>query len=79
VTRSAVLELAREAGLQAEERSLAPEELFGADEAFLTGAVMGVMPLVRVDGRAIRDGKPGRSRAVRGFMRGRCGQVTARR
>jgi branched-chain amino acid aminotransferase len=59
VTRSAVLELARGAGIQAEERSLAPEELFGAEEAFLTGAVMGVMPLVRVDGRAIGDGKPG--------------------
>ncbi len=58
VTRSAVLELAREAGLEAEERSLGPEELFSAEEAFLTGAVMGVMPLVRVDGRPIGDGKP---------------------
>ncbi len=59
VTRSAVLELAREAGIAAEERPLGPEELFAAEEAFLTGAVMGVMPLVRVDGRAIGDGKPG--------------------
>jgi branched-chain amino acid aminotransferase len=68
VTRSAVLELAREAGIQVEERSLAPEELFGAEEAFLTGAVMGVMPLVRADGRAIADGKPGAvTRRVRGL------------
>lgn len=59
VTRRAVLDLAREAGMRAEERSVEKEELFEADEAFLTGAVMGVMPLVRVDGRAIGDGKPG--------------------
>lgn len=59
VTRSAVLEMAQGAGLRAEERSLGPEELFEAEEAFLTGAVMGVMPLVRADGRRIGDGKPG--------------------
>ena len=52
----------------AEERSLAPEELFGAEEAFLTGAVMGVMPLVLVDERQIGDGKPGPvTRWVRGL------------
>jgi branched-subunit amino acid aminotransferase/4-amino-4-deoxychorismate lyase len=74
VTRSAVLELARGAGIQAEERSLAPEELFGAEEAFLTGAVMGVMPLVRVDGRAIGDGKPGPvTRRVRELYEGAVG------
>jgi len=71
VTRSAVLELAREAGMRSEERSLSPEELFGAEEAFLTGAVMGVMPLVRADGRAIGDGKPGPvTRRVRGLYEG---------
>lgn len=68
VTRSAVLEMAREAGIPAEEQSMAPEELFGAEEAFLTGAVMGVMPLVRVDGRAIGDGQPGAvTQRVRGL------------
>jgi branched-subunit amino acid aminotransferase/4-amino-4-deoxychorismate lyase len=59
VTRGAVLGLAREAGMRAEERSLAPEELVAAAAAFLTGAVMGVMPLVRVDGRPVGEGKPG--------------------
>jgi len=59
VTRGAVLELAGEAGIRVSERSLVPDELFRAREAFLTGAVMGVMPLVRVDGRAIGDGNPG--------------------
>lgn len=36
-----------------------PEALLEADEAFLTNALMGVMPLVAVDGRPVGDGRPG--------------------
>ncbi len=76
VTRSAVLELAREAEIEAEEQSLAPEELFSAEEAFLTGAVMGVIPLARVDGRPIGDGKPGAvTRRVQGLYEATAGGV----
>ena len=35
------------------------ERLAEADEAFLTNAVMGVRPLVAVEGRPIGDGRPG--------------------
>ncbi len=59
VTRGAVLDLAAAAGMDAREVSLALDDLLGADEAFLTGAVMGVMPLASVDGRAIGGGRPG--------------------
>lgn len=59
VTRSAVMDLATEAGLTVSERPLTLEELLLSDEAFLTSAVMGVMPLVRVDGQAIGEGRPG--------------------
>ena len=59
VTRAAVIELARTNGINAEEAPLSREDLFGADEAFLTNAVMGVMPLASVDGTAIGSGKPG--------------------
>jgi len=59
VTRAAILSLARAAGLPAEERSLSLDDLLAADEAFLTGAVMGIMPLVNVDGHTIGNGKPG--------------------
>lgn len=59
VTRGAVLELAAAAGIAAREESLTLDGLRGADEAFLTGAVMGVMPLASVGGRAIGGGRPG--------------------
>jgi branched-chain amino acid aminotransferase len=65
VTRAVVLDVARASGLAATERSLTPQELRSADEAFLTNAVMGVMPLVSVDGSAIGAGQPGETtRAV---------------
>jgi branched-chain amino acid aminotransferase len=41
------------------ESSLTLDDLLTADEAFLTGSVMGVMPLVRVDGKAIGQDIPG--------------------
>jgi branched-subunit amino acid aminotransferase/4-amino-4-deoxychorismate lyase len=46
-------------GRDAAEADFTPDELAHADEAFLTNAVRGVVPLVRVDGHAIGDGAPG--------------------
>jgi branched-chain amino acid aminotransferase len=34
-------------------------QVYSADEAFVTGTLGGVTPIVRIDGRAIGDGKPG--------------------
>jgi branched-subunit amino acid aminotransferase/4-amino-4-deoxychorismate lyase len=59
VTRKVVIRLAREAGLTAAERPVRPEELFKADEAFLTNSLLEVMPLVAVEDRMIGVGKPG--------------------
>ncbi|MEX0683925.1 MAG: aminotransferase class IV [Dehalococcoidia bacterium] len=53
VTRAAVLDLARAAGLEADETELTLEALRTADEAFVTNAIMGVMPLTRLDNEAI--------------------------
>ena len=44
VTRGAVLELASEAGIAVEETTVTPSDLGGAEEAFLTNAIAGVMP-----------------------------------
>ena len=59
VTRGAVLELARDAGIAIRETSLTLDDLRRADEAFLTNAVGGVLPLVSVDGADIGVGRPG--------------------
>ena len=59
ITRGAVLELAREAGLVAEETKLALHDLYNADECFLTGTGAEIVPVISVDRRRIGDGKPG--------------------
>lgn len=58
VTRSLVLDLARSLG-SVRERAVTVEELYGADEVFLTGTTIEILPVVRVDGRTIGPGVPG--------------------
>jgi branched-chain amino acid aminotransferase len=59
VTRGAVLDLAGKAGFVTQELPLDPSALLSADEAFLTNAIGGVLPLVAVDGAAVGSGRPG--------------------
>ena len=59
VTRAAVIDLARETGIDCIEAEITSETLADCDEAFLTGAIMGVMPLTRIDGRVLGHGRPG--------------------
>jgi D-alanine transaminase len=59
ITRLAVMRLAEEEGLTVEERLFSVEEAMGADEAFYTSASSFVMPVVRIDGTTVGDGRPG--------------------
>ena len=59
ITRAVVVELAREAGLDPSEPNLTRYDLFNADECFLTGTGAELIPVVKIDGRVIGDGKPG--------------------
>ena len=59
ITRAAVLDLARAAGVAVEQRHLTRAQLAGAQEALLTSAVRGVRTLTTVDGRTIGGGAPG--------------------
>lgn len=59
VTRGAVLRLARSLGIGAREAVLRPTELGTWDEAFLTSAVRGVIPIVKLGGKRVGMGKPG--------------------
>jgi len=60
ITRASVLELAALAGIPATEGKLGLHDLYNADEVFLTGTGAEVMPVVKIDGRTIGDGKPGK-------------------
>jgi D-alanine transaminase len=59
ITRSAVLEMAAEEGLELEERAFSVDEVKQAREAFYTSASGFVTPAISIDGVQIGDGKPG--------------------
>ena len=58
-TRLALLDIARRVGLVFVERPFSVAEAKAAREAFLTSTTSLVLPIVRIDGAAIGDGKPG--------------------
>ncbi|MFO0731453.1 MAG: aminotransferase class IV [Nitrospiraceae bacterium] len=59
ITRGFVLALAREAGLASEEGAYGVEALALADECFVTNTSMEIMPVTRLDGAPIGNGRPG--------------------
>ena len=59
ITRNAVMELARAAGIDCREATLTRHDLYTADECFLTGTAAEVIPVVDIDGRTIGSGTPG--------------------
>jgi branched-chain amino acid aminotransferase len=60
VTRNVVLELAKSLEIETSEPLLTRYDLYTADEAFLTGTAAEIIAVVKVDGRAIGDGRPGK-------------------
>jgi branched-chain amino acid aminotransferase len=60
ITRGIVLEVARAAGIPTHERNFSLTDVYGADEAFVTGTFAGLVPVREVDGRTIGDrgGRP---------------------
>jgi D-alanine transaminase len=59
ITRTVLFDAIKAQGLSIEERAFTLEEAYAAREAFVTAASQIVLPVVRIDGRIIGDGKPG--------------------
>jgi len=59
ITRSVVIDLAKEACIAVSEPNLTRYDLFNADECFLTGTGAELIPVVKIDGRVVGSGKPG--------------------
>lgn len=55
ITRAAVMEIAMANGIEVQEKSIAPYDLYTADECFLTGTGAELIPVSEVDGRNIRN------------------------
>jgi len=59
ITRTVLFDAIKAQGLTVQERAFTVEEAYSAREAFITSATQIVLPVVRVDGRTIGNGKPG--------------------
>jgi D-alanine transaminase len=59
ITRDLVLELARAGGIQCDELPITVDELKSSDEVWLTSSTREIMPVTRIDGEPVADGRPG--------------------
>jgi branched-chain amino acid aminotransferase len=59
ITRGNVLALCRDADIPAREKTFSLTDVYGADEAFVTGTFAGIVPVTEVDGRRIGTGARG--------------------
>lgn len=59
ITRDTVLAIAKENNIPHEIRDVTRDELYIADEVFLTGTAAGIKPVSEIDNRIIADGKDG--------------------
>jgi branched-chain amino acid aminotransferase len=59
LTRGVILLVARDLGIATEETRLTANDLYQADECFLTSTTQEVLPVTQVDGKMVGDGRPG--------------------
>jgi branched-chain amino acid aminotransferase len=59
ITRAHILRAARDLGVPVDERDLLPDDVYGADEVFITSSIRELLPVAYVDDRTIGSGAPG--------------------
>ena len=57
ITRSNIIQLCRENDIPVFEKNFSLTDVYGADEAFVTGTFAGVVPATEVDGRILTEGR----------------------
>lgn len=79
ITRATVLATCEKLGVPLEEAELYPDDLYAADEAFITSSIREVMPVVGADARVIGSGAPGpvTQRLRKGYLRAVAAAVEA--
>ncbi|MBM7690323.1 D-amino-acid transaminase [Enterococcus ureilyticus] len=60
ITKKKILELARELEIPVKEEAVYEEELFNADECFVSGSLTEIVPVVKVNDHIVGTGKPGK-------------------
>jgi branched-chain amino acid aminotransferase len=69
ITRMTVMNIAPSCDIASRETALTRYDLYTADECFMTGTGAEIMPVTKIDGRLVGDGKPGpvTKRLIKGF------------
>lgn len=60
ITRRVVMTVASDSGLPISERVITLFDAYSADECFITGSAVELVPVIEIDGRTIGDGRPGK-------------------
>lgn len=60
ITRSTIINLAKEGGIEVAERNLTRYDLYNATECFLTFTSSGIIPVIKIDGQLVNKGIPGK-------------------
>ena len=71
ITRGNVIEICREAGIPVFEKNFSLTDVYGADEAFVTGTFAGVMRVRSVDGRTLTEGRGAMTERLQGLYKRR--------
>lgn len=69
ITRANVIRICREVGIPVFEKNFSLTDVYGADEAFVTGTFAGVVPVTEVDGRHLTDGRGAMVERLQGLYR----------
>jgi branched-chain amino acid aminotransferase len=69
ITRANVIAICREAGIPVYEKNFSLTDVYGAEEAFVTGTFAGLVPVREVDGRALTDGRGPMVERLQGLYR----------
>ncbi len=69
ITRSNVIRVCREQGIPVFEKNFSLTDVYGADEAFVTGTFAGVVPVTEVDGRVLTEGRGTMVERLQGLYR----------
>lgn len=59
ITRDAVIGLSKKIGIAFQEKLLKMEDVYAADEVFLSGTAAEIVPVTKIDKRSIGNGSPG--------------------
>lgn len=60
VTQDTVIDIAKGMGIETEFKKMIPEEIFQAEECFLTGTAAEVVPVIKIGEHTMSSGKPGK-------------------